>query len=216
LAVRTNPQSSVPAPSQPSFIEAARRRQIIDCAIETIAELGYERASLAEIGKRAGISKGNVTYYFPNKDELIDQVVVHVYTRAADYMLPRLGTLKTATATLRTFIITNVEFIRDNRTAVRALIEIISRSRTAEGKPRYDVEGQEQVVSDVEHILRWGQETGEFRAFSTPVYAVAIRIAIDALGPRLQVYPELDVDEYGRELADLFERAVIQELQKEK
>jgi AcrR family transcriptional regulator len=211
LVVRTNPQPPVPADQEPSFIEAARRRQIIDCAIETIAALGYERASLAEIGKRAGISKGNVTYYFPTKNDLIDQTVNEVYSRAGTYMLPKLQAQTSAAATLRTLIVTNVQFIRDNRTAVQAVIEIISSSRTADGRPRYDIRGMEENLSDIEQILRWGQKTGEFRPFVSSVYAIAIRMAIDALGPRLQVYPDLDVDEYGRELADLFERAVKKE-----
>ena len=44
--------------SRPTFTEAARRIQIIECAIETLATLGYAQASLAHIAKRAGISKG--------------------------------------------------------------------------------------------------------------------------------------------------------------
>jgi AcrR family transcriptional regulator len=208
--VRPNYEPAVPAESE-SFIEAARRRQIIDCAIETIAALGYEGASLAEIAKRAGISKGNVSYYFASKDALIDQVVTDVYARAAAYMLPKLEAETTARATLRTLFITNSEFIRDNPTAVQAVIEIVSSARTAEGRPRYDMRGMEQAFSDIEQLLRWGQETGEFRAFTPSVYAIAIRMAIDALGPRLQAYPDLDVDEYGRELADLFDRATRKE-----
>ena len=41
-----------------SFIEKARRTQIVECAIETIAEVGYAQASLGQIAKRAQISKG--------------------------------------------------------------------------------------------------------------------------------------------------------------
>ena len=37
----------------PSFIETARRRQIIECAIDAIASVGYSQASIAEIAKRA-------------------------------------------------------------------------------------------------------------------------------------------------------------------
>lgn len=44
-----------------SFIEAARRAQIVESAIETIAEAGYARASMAQIAPRAGISKGVTT-----------------------------------------------------------------------------------------------------------------------------------------------------------
>ena len=42
--------------NRPTFTEAARRTQIIECAIETLATLGYAQASLAHIAERAGIS----------------------------------------------------------------------------------------------------------------------------------------------------------------
>jgi hypothetical protein len=112
---------------------------------------------------------------------------------------------------LRTLIATNVEFIRDHRSQVQAVTEIISSSRDADGRPRFDFRGQDQFISDIEHVLRWGQERGEFRAFDTAVYAFAIRTAIDALSPRLLVQPEFDIDTYGRGLVDLFERAVKKE-----
>ena len=54
---------------RPSFIEAARRAQLIESAIETIATLGYVHASLAQVAKRAGISKSVITY---------DTKIVHV------------------------------------------------------------------------------------------------------------------------------------------
>lgn len=47
---------------EPTFIEAARRAQIVQCASDAIDELGFERASLAEIAKRAGISKSVISY----------------------------------------------------------------------------------------------------------------------------------------------------------
>jgi TetR/AcrR family fatty acid metabolism transcriptional regulator len=65
-----------------SFIEAARRAQIIECTIETIASLGHAQASLAQIAARAGISKGVISYYFGSKDALIDQVVAEIYEAA--------------------------------------------------------------------------------------------------------------------------------------
>jgi AcrR family transcriptional regulator len=192
---------------EPTFIEAARRAQIVRCAIETIAELGYERASLAEIAKRAKVSKSVISYYFLGKDELIDQVVADVYLAAGEYMLPRIEREETATGALRAFITSNVAFISDRRRDVQALIEIVSSARTAEGQPRFGIEGLEEPIAGIEEMLRWGQQRGEFRAFSTSVMAIAIRTAIDALGPRLLIYPDMDPGQYGEELAELFERA---------
>lgn len=45
-----------------SFVEGARRAQIVQCMIEIIASLGYAQASLASIAERAGISKGVMGY----------------------------------------------------------------------------------------------------------------------------------------------------------
>jgi AcrR family transcriptional regulator len=193
---------------KPTFIEARRREQIIACAIDAVAELGYERASLAEIAKRARISKSVISYYFASKDDLMDQVVSHVYAEATAFMLPQIQAERTAGGAVRALITSNVAFIGEHRREVQALVEIISSARTPDGLPRFDVRGLEQPIADIDHLLRLGQASGEFGKFSTEVTAVAIRQAIDALGPRLKVYPDIDVDEYGEELAALFERAV--------
>jgi AcrR family transcriptional regulator len=192
---------------EPTFTEARRREQIIGCAIDAVADLGYERASLAEIAKRGRISKSVISYYFESKDDLMDQVVRHVYVQATAFMLPQIQAQKTAGGALRALITSNVAFIGAHRRDVQALVEIISSARTPEGLPRFDARGLEQPIADIDQLLRWGQATGEFSEFSTEVMAVAVRQTIDALGPRLKVYPDIDVEEFSEELAALFERA---------
>ena len=66
-----------------TFTEAARRAQIIECTIETLAVLGYAQTSLAHIAERAGINKGLILYYFTSKEELMRQVVTQIYTVGA-------------------------------------------------------------------------------------------------------------------------------------
>jgi len=87
-----------------SFIEAARRGQIVACAIETIATLGYARASLAEVAKRAGISKSVISYHFAGKDELIREVVTEVYSLAISLIVPRIQAAPDARGALRAYI----------------------------------------------------------------------------------------------------------------
>src|ERR1700723_819410 len=87
-----------------SFIENARRAQIIECAIEAIAELGYATASLAEIAKRAGVSKGVISYHFAGKAELIEQVVNSLLEKGGAMMLPRVVAEHDAIGMLRAYI----------------------------------------------------------------------------------------------------------------
>ena len=191
-----------------SFIEEARRAQIVRCAIEAIAELGYAKASLAEIAKRAGISKGVISYHFAGKDDLMRQVVVEAFTAGEEFVKPREAAEPTARAKLSTFIESNVEFIGTHREHMVALLEILINSRPEDGRPFLEAATLEPRLSGLERILRSGQEEGEFRQFDTRVMAVTITQAIDGLlTPQLAADPDLDLDSYARELTTTFERA---------
>lgn len=74
-----------------TFIEDARRAQIVEGAITVIAEHGYRNASLARIAQHVGISRGLISYHFSGKAELIAQVLVTVYTDAATVMGARVA-----------------------------------------------------------------------------------------------------------------------------
>ncbi|MDB4908971.1 MAG: TetR family transcriptional regulator [Gemmatimonadetes bacterium] len=52
-----------------------RPRQILDAAFEVFAEQGLAAARLDDIAKRAGVSKGTIYLYFPNKEELFREMV---------------------------------------------------------------------------------------------------------------------------------------------
>jgi AcrR family transcriptional regulator len=203
--VRPNSSTSVQEPQ--TFIEAARRAQIVRCAIDTIAELGYARASLAEIAKRAGISKGVISYHFANKDDLIQQIVADAFTTAALYMVPRVHAQSTARDALRAYIESNVAFMGANRKHMIALHEIASGFRDDGGMPRLDRRELEPAADALVELLRHGQATGEFRLFDTRVMAHAIRAAIDDLPARIAAHPDDDIDASAKELADIFDLA---------
>ena len=54
-----------------------RPRQILDAALTVFAERGLAAARLDDIAKRAGLSKGTIYLYFPNKEELFREVIRH-------------------------------------------------------------------------------------------------------------------------------------------
>jgi len=193
--------------NSPSFIETARRAQIIEQAIETIADLGYTQASLAQIAQRAGISKGVITYYFTSKDELLRQVVLEIYTAAVKSVAPQISAQTTAALRLQVYIRSAVEYIGTHRTQMIALIEILTHYRGDNATPLFHPTSQEAILANLEALLRKGQEEGDFRSFDLRVMAVTIRRAIDAVPPLYAANSNLDVYAYACELATLFDRA---------
>src|SRR5580704_17145174 len=105
-----------------TFIETARRAQIMAAAIDTIAELGYGQASLARIAETAGTSKGVIIYHFGSKDDLIREIVAELSAKGRAYMGPRLEAEPTGAGMLRAYIESNLSFIRENHKHVVAVV----------------------------------------------------------------------------------------------
>lgn len=191
-----------------TFIEAARRAQIIEAAIDTIAELGYGQASLSRIAERAGASKGVISYHFDGKDELVRELVADVVSRAAAYLRPLVLAETTGAGRLRSAIEANVAYMSGHRNEMIAVAEIARNARDAQGNRPFDSSFVQAGAGALARLLAQGQEAGEFRAdFDPAVAASTIRAAIDAIPHRLARQPALDLDHYGRELANLFDVA---------
>ena len=195
-------------PDQPkrSFIELSRRAQIIDCAIEAIAELGFARASLAQIARRAGVSTGVILYHFVSKDELIREVVAHVFAAGQAFIQPRVDQ-STAREALLGFIRGSVAFIQSKPANVLAVMNIIRAGRADSGEARFDEAVLHPRQAGFTAILRAGQASGAFRRFNVPIMATTIVEALDAVPPQVAADPAFDFDAYAQELADLFDRA---------
>ncbi len=189
-----------------SFIETARRAQIIDCAIEAIAELGFAQASLAQIAKRAQISTGVILYYFSGKEALIREVVAHVFTLAEAFVTPHVDR-SSARSALRAFIEASVAFIAANPRSVLAVMNIARADRGEGGAPRVDPAFLELRRAGFRAVLEWGQSTGEFRRFDVRVMVATIIEALDAVPPQLAAEPHLDLHAYAKELVETFDRA---------
>ncbi len=54
-------------------MEPIRRKQVINATLECISESGFDGLTLESVGKKAGVSKGVVSYYLKGKDDLILQ-----------------------------------------------------------------------------------------------------------------------------------------------
>ncbi|MFC4561732.1 TetR/AcrR family transcriptional regulator [Nocardiopsis mangrovi] len=190
-----------------TFIEKARRAQIIGAAVQTIDELGYAQASLAQIAKRAGISKGVISYHFRGKDELMEQLVEHVYTAIIEAVVPRILAQEDRREMLRTHILAVAEFMREHPAELNALGEVFSNFRTADGRLRYGPHTSVDLYEGLEHMYRAGQEAGVFRPFDTRVMAITVQASIDAMFGYWNLFPDTDLMAHARALADIFDHA---------
>jgi AcrR family transcriptional regulator len=67
----------------------ARPQEIATAALAAFADNGYAAATMADIAARAGITKGTIYLYFPNKEELFNALVQqHITDKLAIKIAP--------------------------------------------------------------------------------------------------------------------------------
>lgn len=190
-----------------SFIEQARRAQIIACAIECISEIGYLNTTVAEVARRAEISKGVVFYHFEGKDDLFWQVVVEIYTDAALSMHAAISEAPSWEGKLRRYIESNLEYFRANTAKGLVLQDVFRHWHPANNDAADGQLVDEESVMPLQELLAAGQAAGEFRDFSPRLMAIAIRRAIDGALEEWSHHLDHDISAYAHELVEMFERA---------
>ena len=71
----------------PSSDGSAKRRQIMDGARTVFLSAGFDGASMNDIARAAGVSKGTLYAYFNSKDELFEAIIRGEYAQSAERAL---------------------------------------------------------------------------------------------------------------------------------
>jgi AcrR family transcriptional regulator len=189
-----------------TFAQSARRSQLVGCTIDALEEVGYQQTTVAEVARRAGVSKGVVTYHFPARDDLIWAVVGEAFRSISEHVGTRIEGARPE-AFVAAYVGTWVDYYRTHRREMVAIAEIWTNFRDAEGRPHLDVHTLQHEQSLVEAALAAGQADGSRGDFSPRVIAVTMKAALDGLLGQMALEPDLDLDAYRDQLVTLFELA---------
>ena len=175
----------------------ARRRQILDAAVATIAADGLARASFAAIAERAGLSSvGLISYHFAGRDELIGQIVADYFDSITTHLQDRMAGVGSPAAALDAYIGGVIDYIGAHPAEMKALTEIFLQGAMTYGPPE-----EAAAIGPVEDILRAGQRAGEFRKFDPAIMAALIQRAVDGLPFLLASRPELAPQSFAQRYA---------------
>ncbi|WP_033287855.1 TetR/AcrR family transcriptional regulator [Amycolatopsis jejuensis] len=190
--------------------EATTRAQIISATIATIADHGYARTTFARIKERAGLSSTRlISYHFTNKAGLMQAVLSTVSETKTLYLQQRSEGIDPADrqGNLRAYIETSVAFLRDYPQCERVLQEMAAHADDRDGWAMAGVMVGQLRTGFLQRQLKQGRDEGAFGDISPDVVALSIAQAVDGVAAAYAADPAVDLDRYGRELADLFARA---------
>ena len=161
-----------------------RRQQILEAAIEVIAERGVCRARIADVAERGGTSAPLVLYYFESKDKLLTEALAFAEDRFYLAIFAELTALDTATERLVRLIEltcgheSTAELLRED---VALWIELWSRALRDEAAGRKRAALDRRWRGTIADIVREGQQAGEFADIDVRRFSMLLTSLLDGV-----------------------------------
>src|SRR5690242_15030030 len=152
--------------------EEARRQQLIEVTIDSLADVGYVGSTLAQIAQRAGVSPGLVAHYFDDKDGLLQATFRTLARGIGERMRERLRRARTPRGRVQAVIDTNLapeEF--DQRTGT-AWLAFWGQVLHVKGLRRVQTVYQRRMLSNLRHALRRLVPADEARSLAAMIAAM--------------------------------------------
>jgi betaine-aldehyde dehydrogenase len=135
-------------------LEDARRAQLIEVTIDSLAEEGFVGTTLAEIAGRAGVSPGLVAHYFGDKDALLEATFRTLARVVAVRMRQRFALARTPRARVQALIDANLGPENFDRRTGNAWLAFWGQVLHFEGLKRVQTAYQRRMLSNLRNDLR--------------------------------------------------------------
>lgn len=160
--------------------EGARRQELIDATLDTIAEIGLKGATVRQIAIRAGVTAGLVRHYFASKDQMVEEAYRSVLATFAARADDITGDPRTR---LRRFITLNLTAPVANGRSLSLWASFISQVRLDPELAAIHRDGYLGFRNDLQGLIRdfleaEGRAAGEMDCRR---HAIAINGMIDGL-----------------------------------
>jgi AcrR family transcriptional regulator len=173
-------------PQREHSLESTRR--LLDAAAELVAERGYTHATLAEIGARAGFSRGIVRARFGSKENLMWALVNRASRSWFDHLLaPPAG--ETGLAQVTAVVRAIGRQVAADPVSLRVLERLIFEA-TGDLRQRF-VASQHQMRQSFAELFRRGLEDGSIRLQLDPELEASLLVAsLRGISYEWFLYPE--------------------------
>ncbi len=163
------------SPATRARLEGARRTQILEAAAQVFAHKGFDRATVTEIARTAGLAEGSIYNYFHSKEDLL----VHIPLQFAQPVLTQLleraappATPAELEALLLQLSTAMVARIREHARFLKIFLSALPYLRPA-ARDAY-LQLMPARLSSLERILREGIRRGYLRHDLNPVVAARV------------------------------------------
>ncbi|SDP02107.1 TetR/AcrR family transcriptional regulator [Halobacillus sp. SY10] len=137
-------------------------KQIIDAAVEVIAENGYHSSQVSKIAKKAGVADGTIYLYFKNKEDILVSLFQEKMGQFIEKIEQETTSKQSAEQKLLTLIQTHFEQLAaDHHLAIVTQLELRQSNKELRQKINYVLK---RYLNVIDQIVEEGVEEELFRS----------------------------------------------------
>lgn len=174
-----------------TFIELARRQQILDAALKLFAEKGFHQTSLAEIAGELGISKGVISYHFDGKADLGQEVIQYIVRMLSKYVQQRVSRKETGREKLLEFVDACIDYIGENRSSYLTYIDTMGCFGTVDEKREMMAWVNRNTREIIIGIIKSGRRDGSIGRVNAKNAADVLQGILDGMMEVIAAEPEV-------------------------
>lgn len=133
---------------------AAKKREIGEYAVQTLAQLGYANTSLRDIADQCGVSVGVIHYYFEDKSDLISYCVEEYKAQFVARMQEIVDSAGSQSEVMAAFIDGLAQTIEDDAATHRLWYDIRSQAMFDESFAPIVGEIEKALIAIIDNLLR--------------------------------------------------------------
>ena len=204
---KKSPARSATVPEKDrTFIEQARRHQILDAALDLFAKKGYNHTSLSDIAETLDVSKGVISYHFEGKGELGAEAVRHMLRRYGEFVRVRLEAKTSLRDKLLELPAACIDFVQQNPSVYVVYLDTVGSFGTAADRQRFMAWADAGMRGLICDMLQQAQERKEIPRFPVRPVADVLQAAVDGLTEQASVAPqEVDLESSKRVLQKILD-----------
>jgi betaine-aldehyde dehydrogenase len=153
-------------------LEEARRAQLIEVTIDSLAEVGYVGSTLAQIASRADVSPGLVSHYFDDKDSLLEAAFRTLSRRLFDGVSARMRQTYTPRGRIQAIIDTNLAPEEFSQRTGSAWLAFWGQVPHVDGLKRVQRAYQRRMLSNLRYALVRLVPAAEARSLASTIAAM--------------------------------------------
>jgi AcrR family transcriptional regulator len=162
-------------------VSGERKKQVLDTAMVVFARKGFHQARMDDIVNESGLSKGAIYWYFKSKDDILLELIEHIFQQEMDYLRTLVVESHSVSACLEQFTRHTMRTASEMTSFLPLLYELYAlaaREEHVHAVLQCHFRGFRELLLP---LFQQGIERGEFRPMDTETALIAYTSLFEGL-----------------------------------